>query len=634
MNTGITDVINDSSRLVYDTRFLRDEELRTLLIKGMQALGTLVEPDFVAQITQGEGISFKRIYCYELAIQCDLLITEAYKATKSVEQIEGFTPKTDALGNVDFVINKKTEKTHSSGTENYDYSKRVKGVRCVFHPNSVLNSYNALTLDELDEWLSGSDWTNNCEGFSSIAPVEYSDLPQINEFSEEIARAITSYYSVKLEADEASSKLASTILSLPHWSVDSINFSNAKITKCHASVARVGIIGYIACVSCGETTYNIVLDGEGNILLEKSLFPMPSYLSKEIPSNEEIHSLFISRLQQEGENIDPDFLAHASDINNIEIEITPTVNILSRTGIDLQASCFNEPTLTRPTGFFFTSAISLQGKPYKINSSEETNGILEDIKCGNYVISDRSLPIPFHNTPDLSKGVKLKATDNEFYNDRLELSKKFSETSYVSYSLIKTNQPGIAYLFSCSSCVIKVIYKGDLYQSIINFEPDTPEWNICYKQSSKIISEKVSILERRSKSTKLATSGIICIIISVALMALAIWQSISLWWLDRYNFINTGTQRIVINIFTWIRILLMFFISVGCWFELSDAKKAIALCEKHKKVSLYKKADIDHLDYFIKNNREFNANVTARDLLIWTILATVAFLIPFIIFIF
>ncbi len=640
MSISITDVINGNTSLFYNTHVLSDEQLKGSLIRQLSALGALVDPDFVAQITQGVEISFERAYCYELCIKCDLHLVESYKATKRVEYVASMTTKTDALGNVELIPNKKVEKTHDSGTRDYNFTDRIKGVRCIIYPDSTMNSYNALDVNEIEAWADKAISSRH-DGFSSNAPSEYKGLPRMEAFGEEMTKAITSYNSMKPEESEARSDTGSAISSAPNWSVDSIDFSSASITKCHSSVACVSVVAHIACVSFGEITYKLVLDEAGNMILEKSLFPMPSRLVHgKMPSDAQIHSLFVSRLQQEEDKIDPDFLSYASDINNVKIELVPRVTVLSRTGITLQASCINEPTLTRPAGFFFSSATSTQGNPYKFNSDEETAELLEAIKCADYGFSDDSrLAPPSCDVPNLSRGLKLKAKDSNFDNDRAELSKKFThDESYITYSIVKKEGTSITHVFSPSSCCVTVTYKGESYQSVVDFTKDTPEWNICYKQSPKIIGEKVAVLEKwTSNGTKITASGILYLILSFALMALAIWQSVSFWWLDRYDFINTGTQRVIIHIFTWIRILFMFFLGIGCFVELSEARESAALCEKHKKEPLCSKVDIARLDYLIKSyggKDTFSASDTVRSLLIATVLTTVAFLIPFIIFIF
>ena len=611
-NFDTTSSFQSGLKLYFSTNVLSDESLKACVASEIKSLGVLVEPDFAKQVAEGKGLTLRRVYCYELALCCDLKVTTHVHYTTLEKRKTGeWNVSKTYSGNYKVEEVEKLRFVEYDRDETYNLSNRFVGMKCMIYPDSKFNSIIAQENAELN-WAN--DLLDGRLNYYSTQPrIEYG---QIGDFFD------------KLPNDKIMSILTSERAYRKKPSNTSINevFKNMSISDYYLekSVARIGVAKYYVNTSYKGQNYHLEINNKGELVLEKSTFPMPNKLYSESKPLEELHKLFVDGLKAEGEKVDKDFLDYVSKIENVKITLKAETSYVSRVRLDLEAVS-NGKRLSKYLGNYFVSYSCKSKKP-------TTDVLLAKLKKGLYSVQSTCLeaeePLA---VPDFNSFINLNA--NKFPTESEELKDLFPTGSSVYTSIKKTNTSSIIKVADVTEYVYKTIFEGVEYVSI--FSVQNKKWVFHgYRRTQAGLNVLASEIEKNTKKSTIAMS-VIWISVVFGLILLALWQCISFWWLGRYDFIESGAQNITIHIVTWVRLLILFVCAflipstISC--SIFNPIKALRLCKKCKQARATKQ-EIDFLARFLAIRDDSNADLFG--LVAWIFIASLIHLIPFIIFIF
>ncbi|MBQ7761815.1 MAG: hypothetical protein IJ400_07150 [Clostridia bacterium] len=615
-----TSISQGGLKLYFNTDVLSDEALKARVASEVKSLGALVEPDFAKQVIEGKGLTFRRIYEYSFVTVCDVRIRVIYAATKRVEKITGYKATTNSSGDVKLVPETETYVSHDGGEEDYDYPERLKGVRCLLYPDSKFNKFVGLTLDEIEPIV------NFCKrqpaNYSQLAPQEYAALPDIESFRQNIDTAITSRRAFLLEENMAYKEVSSWINSQAHWSTNFVKFKNGTIINYHEDdkVTKVNVHGYYIYVSYKGQNYNIELDNRGKIVLEKSSFPIQRLFYENILSKKDIHQLFLNDLISRGDKVDSEYLKYVSNIENVEVKpVAWEASTVARTRFDLKAHSSDEGDKSKYLGLYFSDVYDFG------HSIIPTNTIMEKIKkCSTQLCADYR----YSNTSSTGHIPSKEVTEKDFPNEKEELACLYApDSKSITYSIEKSSTPSkdtISFV-GIKGYEITTSYENEVFTGKFDSAGSIQHDGIgSFKHSQKHIKENIDSVKRQLKSP---AKRFVFPFATIVMILLSLWQAISLWGLNRYDFIRGGGQSIAMNIFAVASLIAMFIslcLLIGYIKRIGRARK---LVKKYKSGTILGKSDcyqVEYLRYWLYSPAFF----------VWAIVGTVLFLVPFIIFLF
>ncbi len=604
-NFDTTSISQGGLKLYFNTDVLSDDALKARVASEVKSLGALVEPDFAKQVMEGKGLTLRRIYCYELALCCDVTVTNHLHYTQwETYETGNRIISTTSSGS----IKVEPEKKGYFATHDYDntniHKDTLVGMKCMIYPDSKFNTIIGQSSTELawaEELLSGNSKTYSTQARAEYmgASAYFENLP-----SEKIMDAFQSRRAFRTK-----------------------DFRKASIDKYYPekSVARIGVDKYYIYVSYKGNNYNIELNEKGTIVLEKSTYPAQATLF-DVLEKEEVYQLFLDKIKSEGDRVESEYLSFISDPKNVEIEPCFNSRYIYRVRLDLDASS-SYTRYTKDNAVTEKENISTYLGKYFSNYNKAIIPVNEVLSSATKFKPYSNYKYQNSNATTLFKVTK-EVTKKDFTKEQTELSLHFDVAATSSFSLKKGDFETCTCFVEALYYTIKVNYHGDSFCTILYPNGLTSSYNerwICeYKQSQKQILENINRLKKKIKSP---VQSFIIPFFTIVLMLLSIWQAISLWALDRYDFIQSGNQSLVINIFTIARLITIIVSLCLLVKYITSRVKGSLLIKKHSLGKLLDNKEcmkILDLSLFLSSTPSFA----------WSIIGTLVFLVPFIIFIF
>ena len=640
-----TVVSSSKSRVYFDTSVLSDTELLTRLRSETSSLGALLEPGFAKQIADGNGLTFHRIYSLETAVSCDVEVLLNYNAIKKEEYVSDITVSSTSSGDIKLTPNTKTAVAKDNGIMDYQYKNCLKGVRCIFYPDSKFNKFLGLKEKEL-EWIKDFD-TSVPPLYSTIAPLEYKSLPNKESYSDSLRSAIVTERAFIPEKSRAVGQLFKDVIDTA-WSVSTVSFNKGTILKYHDdSITRISAFGYYVYVSYKGNNYHFEFDKDGQLILNKSSFPMPVAVFKKAPLDNEIKESFINYLKGEGESVDKDFLDFVCKSENVSVVREQEVSLLAKVNETLKASSYNPTThysKTRGDSFVFGKLFVNGRVESQMNSVEQ---VLDKLRCGEYnsvTYKDcyKGVSYPEINKHAVVKCLKRNLKDPSYDEEKLALVGDMVDIKYLSFEIEQEPTDFYTYVVGVEKSYVSVVYNGEIYKC--EYYADTNSFSANYKLSAEILDKEIKQAEdliEIAESKKLF-KGYGWTVSAIILILLAIWQTVSFLCLGRYNsFITPGAETVWMHIGTWVRVAGMIFASlffVTARLENGSYKEIRTLCKKYNGGSTLSTDEVEKIKGWNKDNANTSnfsgSSFSRKSAFVCSLIATVLFFIPFIIIMF
>ncbi len=627
-NLDTSSISTKNSRIFFDSSVLSNEEIKARLQKELYSLGSLVEPNFVKQISEGKETTFDKIFYYDIAVPCDAVSRFNYKYTKLETWEDGTYKVYETIdGNIKIDPNKRTTFTEYKGVHEYEHHKTLKGVRCLLYPAGKQNEIIGLNDKEL-AW-SGDYISSQLKP----VPVGYEDFfARSKSISDnEIRAGIVSRRSFICE-----------INAQRHFA-DS--FSNIEIKRYYDdSVAlRAGVYKYYISVSYNGKKYELFFNQNGEFLLSDSTFPMARVVYKKTTAHSETKLAYIEELKKLGDSVDKDFLEFVSNPDNISIELENELSVISRVDEALEARHFSPDELIhKGLGMSFVFGSLPKANKFTPQMQElesQLNKVITNEYSPSYKDEYQVQALPELNKSVFEKCINNKPKDEKYDSVKSELVGNASYIKQYSYEIKKNAVDELTYVVGEKRRFVVVTYKGEEFRSELHQNSST--FILKYKLSASAINSEVEKARDTIKyaEEKKLFKGYGWTIGTALIALLAIWQSISFWWLGRYTFIDPGAQTAWMHVGIWVRIVGLIVVGtilIAARDDQNGFKKIKALCEKHQATNALSSEEAEALvNWNTKCSIETVPNDCSRasrfSAFVLAVISTVLFLIPFII---